>query len=144
MRGNLIAISAVVGVSVSACANITSKPAASSGETDPYTWTGDSPRPQARPESVVVSDQQVSVEASGPLGVTIVSLGTPSEQGLWLKTPLVSTQTKGRLVYGGKSVDVDLIPIDGEAGAGSRISLHAMQALGIPLTDLAEVAVSAL
>ena len=37
---------------------------------------------------------------------------------------------------GGAVVQVTLIPLDGEAGAGSQISLSAMRALGLDLTDL--------
>ena len=61
------------------------------------------------------------------LGLTIASLGSPSEPGFWLKTPLVSAPGKGRVVYPGtgKSAQVDLIPIDGPKTAGSRMSLSA-------------------
>ncbi len=77
------------------------------------------------------------------LGATIVSLGAPGEPGFWLKTPLVSAPAKGRVSYpvNGKSVEVDLIPIDGPRTAGSRISLAAMRLLGAPLTGLPEMRV---
>lgn len=80
-------------------------------------------------------------EASGRLGVTIASLGDPGEAGLWLKTPLVDAAAKGRVMYEGKTADVELIPIPGEVGAGSRMSLAAFQALGAPITGLPEVEV---
>lgn len=77
------------------------------------------------------------------LGVTIASLGAPSEPGFWLKTPLVSAAAKGRVVYPqtGKSVAVDLIPIDGPKTAGSRMSLAAMRLVGAPFTGLPEIRV---
>lgn len=77
------------------------------------------------------------------LGVTITSLGAPSEPGFWLKTPLVSAPAKGRVVYAatGKSAQVDLIPIDGPKTAGSRMSLSAMRLIGAPFTGLPEIRV---
>ena len=77
------------------------------------------------------------------LGVTIASLGSPTEPGFWLKTPLVDAPAKGRAVYAGtgKSVQVDLIPIDGPRTAGSRMSLSAMRLIGAPFTGLPEIRV---
>lgn len=77
------------------------------------------------------------------LGVTIASLGSPTEPGFWLKTPLVSQTKPGRVVYpiSAKSVQVTLQPIDGPASAGSRMSLAALRLLGAPLTGLLEVEV---
>jgi hypothetical protein len=43
----------------------------------------------------------------------------------------------------GNSVEVTLRPSGGEAGSGSRISLMAMQALGLGLTDLPTLTVTA-
>ena len=82
------------------------------------------------------------VVTNGPLVATIASLGNPAEPGLWLKTPVINIQQMGRVQYKGKSIDVTLIPIEGAATAGSRMSLQAFQALGAPLTDLVEVNVS--
>jgi hypothetical protein len=45
------------------------------------------------------------------------------------------------VVHAGESVEVDLIPIPGEVGAGSRMSLAAFQALGASITGLPEVEV---
>ena len=129
---------------VSACGQAADPTGTQSTADDPYAWTGDSPRPVARPTAVTAPQQSAGTVPAGYLGVTIVSLGAPNEAGLWLKTPLVNAPARGRLVHGGKSVDVQLVPIEGASGAGSRISLQAMQALGIPFTGLAEVAVSAL
>ena len=77
------------------------------------------------------------------LGRTVASLGSPTEPGIWLKTPLVSQPSKGRIEYlaNGKSVSVDLIPIEGDAGSGSRISLAAMRLIEANLTDLPELEV---
>lgn len=72
------------------------------------------------------------------LGETIASLGDVTRQGFWLETPLVSSPGQGRVLFpgSGKSAQVELIPIDGPATAGSRISLAAMRLIEAPLTDL--------
>lgn len=77
------------------------------------------------------------------LGVTIASLGAVGEPGIWLKTPLVDAPAKGRVEYPekGTRVAVDLIPLDAEPGAGSRISLAAMRLIGADLTALPELRV---
>jgi len=106
------------------------------------------PQPET-PEEVTEVAQAPAAAAEvttdiGParLGTTVVSLGNPAESGMWLKTPLVKAQAKGRVVAdGGKSVEVDLIPIDGAATAGSRMSLQAMQGLGLNVTSLPTVQV---
>ena len=84
-------------------------------------------------------------EAEGRvLGRTIVSLGSPTEPGLWLKTPLVSEETQGRVTVPGtgKSSVVTLIPLDGPPTAGSQMSLAAMRLVELSLTDLTEVEVA--
>ena len=86
-----------------------------------------------------------TVPASGGavLGTTVATLGDPTEQGFWLRTPLVKAETRGSVkTTGGAVVQVKLIPIEGEASAGSRISLAAMRALNLSLTDLATLTVS--
>ena len=90
--------------------------------------------------------EAVAPETAGggnSLGTTIASLGDASKPGFWMETPLVSAPTKGRVEYKatGKSVNVDLIPIDGPATGGSRISLAAIRLLGAPLTGLPELVV---
>lgn len=77
------------------------------------------------------------------LGTTIASLGSPSDPGLWFKTPLVTSVVQGRVEYQGNSVTVELRPSGGEAGSGSQISLAAMRLLEAPLTGLPEVTVFA-
>ncbi|MFV0293917.1 MAG: hypothetical protein ACK5II_12195 [Paracoccus sp. (in: a-proteobacteria)] len=76
------------------------------------------------------------------LGITTASLGDASEGGFWIKTSLVSTTGKGRVVdtASGKSAKVDLKPMAGD-GAGGRVSLATMQALDLTLTDLPDLEV---
>ncbi len=78
---------------------------------------------------------------SGRLGVTVAALGDPARAGAWMETPLVDTEQPGQVRYAGKYLPVTLIPTDGPETGGSRLSLGAMQALGLPLTDLTEVEV---
>ncbi|MGP6085555.1 hypothetical protein [Antarctobacter jejuensis] len=79
------------------------------------------------------------------LGETVASLGDPAKPGFWLETPLVSTAQTGRVLYlaTGKTVQVDLIPIDGPKDGGSRLSLAAMRLIDAPLTGLPKVQVFA-
>jgi hypothetical protein len=76
-------------------------------------------------------------------GLTIAALGLLDRDGFWLRTPLVSAEAKGRVVVEatGASVNVVLLPNGGEAGAGSQISIAAMQVLAIPITALTEIRV---
>ncbi len=88
---------------------------------------------------------EVAADTGGEtlLGQSIVTLGAPAKPGFWLETPLVSTPRPGRVVATatGESVLVDLIPIDGPDGAGSRISLAALRLLGVGLAGLHEMQV---
>ena len=93
----------------------------------------DTPRPTPRPGEA--GDQPI---AGGTGGETVASLGDPARPGLWLETPLVAAEGPGRITTeDGRSLEVTLIPAAGEPGSGSRISLAAMQALGLPITALA-------
>ena len=75
---------------------------------------------------------------------TIAGLGDPTVPGLWMETPLVTTEQMARVVSPtGGHVTLTLRPIAGEASAGSRLSIDAMRALGAPLTELIELKVSA-
>lgn len=78
------------------------------------------------------------------LGKTVVSLGSPTEPGLWVKTPLVKAEAQGRVTNpaNGKSSLVTLLPLDGLATAGSRMSLPALRLIGASLTDLTEVEIA--
>jgi hypothetical protein len=74
------------------------------------------------------------------LGTVVVGLGSPAEQGFWIRTALVTVPGKGRVVTAsGASVNVDLIPGTG----GALLSLAAFRQLGLSLTDLPEVTVYA-
>lgn len=80
-----------------------------------------------------------------PLGETLAGLGNPAEPGFWLVTGLVDRVRPGRVVAAnGAALAVELRPSGGPAGAGSRISLPAIRALGLPLTELAMLRVFAL
>lgn len=84
----------------------------------------------------------VSVPTSGLLGETVASLGDPTKPGFWLKTPLVTEEREGRIEReGGAVAQVTLLPLDGPGTGGSQISLSAMRALDIGLTDLATLKV---
>lgn len=72
------------------------------------------------------------------LGTVLVALGSPAEQGFWLKSTLVVVAGKGRVqAEDGTSVAVDLLPSTG----GALLSLAAFRALGFAMTDLPEVSV---
>jgi len=96
------------------------------------------------PEQRAAAAQKPQEAVSKRLGKTVVSLGSPTEPGLWLKTPLVKAEAKGRVTNpaNGKSSAVTLIPIDGPATAGSRMSLAALRVIEASLTDLTEVEVA--
>ena len=93
-------------------------------------------------------DRDAALVAAAPaegqaLGVTIASLGPPAEPGIWLKTPLVTVLTAGRVEYQGKTINIELRPSGGAAGSGSQISLAAMRLIEAPLTSLPELTVFA-
>jgi len=94
-------------------------------------------------EALPEAEAEEAPALAGELGSTIVSLGAAGEPGMWLKTPLVDREQKGRVYHNGLWLAVTLIPIEGEATAGSRMSLAAMRALELPLTELTEVRVTA-
>ena len=78
--------------------------------------------------------------AETDLGSVVVALGSPAEQGFWLRSALVAAPGRGRVVTtAGASVNVDLQPGTGAA----LLSLAAYRALGLGLTDLPEVKVFA-
>jgi hypothetical protein len=97
-----------------------------------------------------VSDAQKAAAVAAPveapnagqvLGVVSVALGSPAEQGLWLKSNLVAAPSQGRAVLAnGAGVNVDLLPSTG----GATLSFSAYRALGLALTDLPEVQVLSL
>jgi len=132
---------------------------------DPETPMSTSPQasttamsPQARPADLKIAEPFVEEVQTAELppppkpevkptsfGTTVATLGDPTQPGIWIKTPLISKRQKGRIVAAnGKEVVADFIPLDGPATAGSRMSLPAMQALGLALTDLHTVALNPL
>lgn len=163
--------SAALVASLAGCANSPFLPKPAPTETDTVAAETDQSRPVARPAELdttpapavsrpvppaarTVEDFDVTTKAERAeaaavpaaaveksLGVTVASLGDPTRGGFWIETPLVSKPGKGRVSYKGKSSQVDLIPIDGPATAGSRISLAAMRLIEAPLTELPEVEV---
>lgn len=109
------------------------------------------PPPNARTveqfDTTTAEDRAAAVAApatgSRRLGTTIANLGSPTDPGIWLKTPLVSRVMQGRIEYNGTSVNVELRPSGGAAGSGSQISLAAMRLIQAPLTALPEITVYA-
>lgn len=108
------------------------------------------PRPQGRTADALDSTTEAErTAATAPpasggraLGETLAGLGPPTEPGFWLRTGLVREARAGRVVSAsGTAVAVELRPSGGEAGAGSQISLAALRALGLPLTQLAPLSV---
>lgn len=73
---------------------------------------------------------------------TVASLGDPSVPGMWMETPLVAAEQQA-LIRSSRNTQavVTLKPIPGAESGGSRLSISAMRALGLPLTELAEVQV---
>lgn len=144
---------------VAGCANgpewLQPRGATSDAQPEPSATTTAAVKPPARARTADEFDTSSAADKAAAqepstggtdLGVTIASLGAPGEPGFWLKTPLVKTAGPGRVVYpaNGKSVKVDLIPIEGDAGAGSRMSLAALRVLDAPLAGLPEVKVTSL
>ncbi|PQO24544.1 D-galactarate dehydratase [Rhodobacteraceae bacterium WD3A24] len=101
----------------------------------------DTPRPAPRAAETGSEPPEPGAE----LGRTIATLGSPSEPGLWLRTPLVDAARPGviRLEDGTASAEVELRPSGGTPGSGSALSMAAFRLLGIPLTDLPELVVIA-
>ncbi|MAM60980.1 D-galactarate dehydratase [Maritimibacter sp. UBA3975] len=104
------------------------------------------PPPDARTEDAfdTTTDEERAAAVAIPepagersLGTTVATLGSPTEPGIWMETPLVSSVTQGRVeAENGKSVSLELRPIDGPATAGSRISLPALRLLEVGLAGL--------
>lgn len=102
----------------------------------------DTPRPEVRPGGDAASGTDETAGEGGVLGFTVASLGDASLPGMWMETPLVTAEGPGRVVGpDGRTVAVTLRPSGGERGSGSRLSLQAMQALGLDLASLPTVTV---
>ncbi|MEX0320394.1 MAG: hypothetical protein AB3N21_20770 [Ruegeria sp.] len=115
--------------------------------------TGAQPEPAVAeaPVDAVEVDDAGGVEqvAAGPgwtgARQTIAGLGDPTKPGRWMETPLVQVERNGRVVSRktGAQAYVTLIPVPGDPGAGSRLSLDAMRALLEPIDQLVELDVYA-
>jgi hypothetical protein len=79
------------------------------------------------------------------LGETLASLGSPTEQGFWLRTGLVNRVQQGRVERAGstETLQVELRPSGNAPESGSQLSLAAFRALGVPLTELVPLRVLA-
>ncbi|MCU4653676.1 D-galactarate dehydratase [Roseibacterium sp. SDUM158016] len=99
----------------------------------------DTLRPEERPGGEGAAEPS---EGGLILGFAVASLGDASVPGLWLETPLVSAEGPGRVIGpDGRTIVVTLRPSGGGPGTGSRLSLQAMQALGLDLASLPTVTV---
>ena len=80
--------------------------------------------------------------ADGLLGETLAGLGATGGPGLWLQTGLVTEVRRGRVetARGGR-LGVELRPSGAAPSAGSTLSVQAMQALQLPLGQLAPIRV---
>lgn len=105
---------------------------------------GEAEQAEEEGEDSAEAEEAEQPPVTGPLGTTVASLGDPTRPGMWLETSLVTAETAGRLeAENGASVEVTLLPSGGAPGSGSRISILAMQALGLGLTDLPTLTVIA-
>ncbi len=145
---NRLLVGIAVGFGLSGCATFksqTSQPAAPVETTEPVNLMvnlGDSATAAsldtstAAEKAQALSPSQTAGERS--LGLAAVALGSPIEQGFWLKSNLVTVPGKGRVeTAGGKSVSVDLLPIEGAA----LLSFAAFRALELPLIGRPDVTV---
>lgn len=99
-------------------------------------------RPQARAIGDAALPPAPTPASDGFLGETLAGLGAPGETGLWLATGLVTQTRRGHIIaQDGRSLNVELRASGAEPGAGSQISLMAMQSLGLPLGQLATLRV---
>lgn len=95
--------------------------------------TLDSTTPQER-----AAAQAGDTAGGALLGETLANLGSPTEQGFWLRTGLVTKVQQGRVerADGSGAIKVELRPSGSAPGAGSQLSLAAFRALNAPLTEL--------
>ncbi|SDE16403.1 hypothetical protein [Ruegeria marina] len=101
--------------------------------------SGTQAEPEAAPEPVeAAADFQPGWDGARQ---TIAGLGDPTVPGRWMETSLVSQERNGRVVLRktGAMANVTLIPVAGDPGAGSRLSLEAMRALLAPIDQLVEL-----
>lgn len=100
--------------------------------------TADTVKPRPRPARTRVTVP----EQPGEIGRSTISLGSPTEPGLWIETPLVTAERPAvaTVPETGRSTPVTLRP--GPAG-GARASLQTLLALGLSPAALAEVVLTA-
>lgn len=108
-------------------------PPRSARTVDQFDTTSAAERQAATATPVAASTQE--------LGQTVATLGSPTEPGIWLKTPLVTTTTQGRIRYQDRTINLELRPSGGAAGSGSQISLAAMRLIEAPLTGIVQLTV---
>jgi len=141
-------IALISALSLAACAQLPPLvPAAPSTDGAEVSANADVVRPRLRPAGLVAtSSDEDAPELRAVPRDTLVTLGNAAEPGLWVKTPIVASARAGRVTNPetGQSLELTLIPIEGEVTARSRASLAALQALGLPLTAISRVRVEPL
>lgn len=101
------------------------------------------------PDQIVAAAPQAQAVSAAPpanmtpVGETVAALGLLDRSGLWLQTPLVSSEGPGEIQIKGSNrrIPVTLVPKDGPRGGGSQLSLAAMSELNIDMTDLVTLVV---
>ncbi len=115
---------------------------------DPVPYTGviatpgeDTVRPLSRPGATAEAPAE-TVARAGELGRSTVSLGDPTQPGLWLETDLVQVARPGRVTVpsNGRFAMVTLRP---GTGGGARASIQTLQLLGLSPTALTEIVIYA-
>lgn len=110
----------------------------------PVQESGQSPVLEPAPGVEVAEAAPLAPDAPSFSGsaTTVASLGDPSVPGMWMETPLVATEQQA-LVRSDRNtqVVVTLKPLAAGASGGSRLSIGAMRALGLPLTEVVELQV---
>ena len=127
---------------LSACAPMAQiEPRPGQAEADDTASAPPPPRDARTVEQFDTTSAAERVAAASPssggarLGETVASLGDAATPGFWMETPLVDEVAPGRVVNpaNGKSVEVELRPVD---SGSSRVSLAALRLLEAPLTEL--------
>ena len=100
---------------------------------------GDTPRPEARPTGRATCLTHRATQGRQLWGPRWPAFGSPTEQGLWLRTGLVTRVEPGRVVRtdGGGALAVlwNCAPSGAPPGAGSQLSLAAFRALDVPVDN---------
>lgn len=147
----LTALAALCGLTGCAAIGVNaSRPASALGPAPEPVAVAPLPRPAARSVEdfdTTTAEQRSAAGAAAAtpgersLGRSVAALGDPTQPGFWVRSPLVNTPGPGRVVdtASGASVQADLLPLPGDPGAGSQISLAALRLLGLPLTALPEL-----